>query len=325
MANYVLSPLLNITPGETTNKEIADQLLALDLISEADYRALNRHWKKTGWDTSTDWSTLQSPTEMTAGWGNAAPEWVQVNTNVANAMFANSGISPGTDPGQHSSFIDQDTGEWAGPTRPNYGNYPAGMFGGRGLLTEQQKADLGNQQMIRPMILPADNSGQPSWQTYLDRYNDPEYGGINAYEGYLQDQQQYQQLGNQYGTGWTPTWLYPTEPYQGNGTQTPSGPPATPQEPFTPPTPGTPTPRPYAPREGLLSTGGAPGGDNPYLPNGGRADGYLIAAQEAGVDPQTALNALGFGGRVIGNPNPGWAAGFTPEAIQEARARAGLL
>jgi hypothetical protein len=63
--------------------------------------------------------------------------------------------------------------------RPDYGtpDFNSGMDAG---LLNQAYAEAGSGELQRPSILPAANSGQPSWQKYTDRYEDPNYGGGSA-------------------------------------------------------------------------------------------------------------------------------------------------
>jgi hypothetical protein len=63
--------------------------------------------------------------------------------------------------------------------RPDYGtpDLNSGMDAG---LLNQAYAEAGSGELQRPSILPAANSGQPAWQKYTERYEDPNYGGGSA-------------------------------------------------------------------------------------------------------------------------------------------------
>jgi hypothetical protein len=78
---------LNITPGETTNREILDQLYNYGHISDYDYNRMSESFGESGSGSKTGWSWGKSPEEM-IGWlpDNLHPRFRETNERIFNTL-----------------------------------------------------------------------------------------------------------------------------------------------------------------------------------------------------------------------------------------------
>lgn len=106
--------LLNITPSETTNRQILDQLYNNGYITEYDYETMLKSFQKSGVGSGFGWGRAQTPEQM-IGWlpDDLHPNFRQVNENIFNARFS---YDPNYDP-----FASENT-----PQQPNTEASPAG-------------------------------------------------------------------------------------------------------------------------------------------------------------------------------------------------------
>lgn len=241
MAQYMYNPALdpgNADDGWKTNKEIIDQLHSNDLISDRDYEVFNQWFNGPNSEgaphdpNSTSFAQARNPNTLInaiVGDTQLDPGFAERLTGTINALFVNPADHPNSNPSDHSSYIDEN-GNFVGLPVQDYG--PVDF--GQGLLSEGQFNALNERGLVRPMILPAANSGQASWAQWQERYNNPEYGGLLAAQQYLQDHEQMQKISPYLGNAWSPSWIelqsQPTNPTvpggvppAGGGGQPPAG------------------------------------------------------------------------------------------------------